>query len=125
MKVWNLTDVPTSALEEQRLINVAIIVEEVVLQPGAGLDVPAFAEHHIRVEKSALINAGALCLGDPPTSYRDVKASAPVVPAKVVKEPESDPLPAVLEEAPAATEAQPVEEKIDFDDRPKKKKRGF
>lgn len=66
MKVCNLTDVPTAALQLQHLVNVSIRVKDVVIGPGAVHEFPA---RYRRFVLNAHLNCGALHIGEPPAEY--------------------------------------------------------
>jgi hypothetical protein len=123
VKVWNLTDVPTPALEEQRLVNISIVAAGTVLAPGGDVDVPASAAHQLKVELSSFLNLGALHIGALPKAYVAAKAATkkvvkvePVKAQVIQPELESVPEP-VIEPAPETEQVT----RTDTDDRPKKK----
>lgn len=74
MKVWNLTDVATPVLQQRALVGVLVRVGDADVAPGAYADVKDNAK--LRAELGPLLLIGAVCLGEPPESYKVASRSA-------------------------------------------------
>ena len=82
MRVFNLTDVPTSSVTAQGLLNAPIQVGGVVIAPGKSAEVAVVPMSDIQ----RLLTAGALALNSLPESY--VKAKARFLRTKPTPPPE-------------------------------------
>lgn len=77
MKVFNLTDVPTSALKAVGWVNTTIQVGSLSVAPGKSIDVP----EKFRAELSKYIRPGALALDEAPKGYTAACKSSPTLPS--------------------------------------------
>src|SRR3954465_13363695 len=79
MKVFNLTDVPTSTLAQYGMQNHAISVAKQMVAPGASIDVEAKDEAVERAHLEHFLKIGAVSINERPSSYAagKVKAAQP------------------------------------------------
>lgn len=97
MRVYNLTDVKTLALETSGLLNQTIVVGTELVAPGGSVEVEDTG--HRRNQLQHLMKVGALALDQLPAWYVAGKAQAPVqerVSLKIIPEKPQEPVPEVV-----------------------------
>lgn len=110
MKVFNLTDVPTSKLQTHGMVGQTIVVGSALLGPGAYAEI--VDEKHVREGADFLVSIGAVAFDKLPTEYvvaRNSPSTPPVVyppvaeagaePAQQVEETKAEP----VKDAPLGT----------------------
>jgi hypothetical protein len=93
MKVFNLTDVPTKALVQRKLINQTIVVGRTAISPGSSAELKGEAHEHSSLKHP--LSVGAAAMDDLPQVYIDGKAKPAPKPA-----PPPPPAPVVTDAPP-------------------------
>ena len=76
MRVFNLTDVPTPALQQKGFVSHTFAVGPALLGPGESAEVAPEHVQHIKRGLQRLIADGALAMNQPPPSYLVAKDRA-------------------------------------------------
>lgn len=120
MRVYNLTDVPTTALSARGLVNVPLKVGGVDIPPGEHRDVRSLG-----ADEQTFLRCGALSVGEPPSWYRAQKAlvPAPMPPPSPPEEPSSPPLVEVEVTVGPDEDEEPSEERPEEPTRIKRRKK--
>lgn len=93
MKVINLTDFPSPALEKYGMVNQSISVGGSLLEPGQTVAVSLEMEAAVRAELEHFLAIGAVAIDTPPPDYRQAPPTTPNSPGASYRTPFGAPPP--------------------------------